>query len=74
MTKKHFIELADTIKANRGEFSEESLFVLAAFCKVQNPRFNAGRWFGYIRGTNGPSGGKIKKKKKKTLSQLLAGM
>lgn len=31
---------------------------LADWCAAQNPRFNRGRWLGYIAGTNGPSGGK----------------
>lgn len=33
---------------------------LADFCQSQNPRFNRERWIGYINGTNGKNGGKVK--------------
>jgi hypothetical protein len=69
MSKQDFIALADAIKDHnaKGEdstdpqesaFDDEQLEVLAVFCKRQNPDFNRSRWFGYIRGKNGPSGGK----------------
>lgn len=61
MTKKHFIQLADVIRANPGDFNPGSVKALAQFCKSQNPQFNADRWYGYIQGTCGPSGGEIKK-------------
>lgn len=32
---------------------------LAWWCHSQNPRFNRDRWYGYIYGLNGPSGGRI---------------
>ena len=73
MTKKHFIALADTIRTyNRGAgrksppmgspvvFTHTQLLALADFCQSQNPRFNRARWLGYVRGENGPNGGKVK--------------
>ena len=59
MTKKHFIELADHIKANREAFSQEAINELARFCKRQNYNFKEERWHGYIEGTNGKNGGKV---------------
>ena len=65
MTKKHFIALADAIKAHNAEgatpFLNSQLDALAAFCSAQNPRFNRARWIGYIAGLNGKNGGKVKK-------------
>jgi hypothetical protein len=72
MTKKHFIALADVIKANEpinlsqkdsratAEHRQwESMKeALADFCAKQNPRFDRERWLGYIAGTNGKNGGK----------------
>jgi len=67
MTKKHFIALADAIiEHNRvenqfgGAFDDKHLDALADFCSDQNPRFNRDRWLGYIAGTNGKNGGKVK--------------
>jgi len=60
MTKKHFISLANIIKANPHAFPAETLYVLACWCAQQNPHFNWDRWFSYIRGECGPCGGKIK--------------
>lgn len=60
MTKKHFIELADMIKANPSAFSPAAIGALANFCAEQNPRFNRELWFDYVEGKCGPSGGKIK--------------
>ena len=59
MTKKHFIALADAIKQTHVTFTSEHLDVLADFCREQNPRFDRARWLGYIRGENGPNGGKL---------------
>lgn len=64
MTKKHFIALADAIKAAptanhpTEEFSPLQIDYLADFCEAQNPRFDHERWLGYIAGTNGKNGGK----------------
>jgi hypothetical protein len=74
MSKKHFIELADTIKDHNASmhglghdltqpFTSDQIDALAMFCAYQNPRFNRARWLGYIAGENGPSGGRIKKEK-----------
>jgi hypothetical protein len=75
MTRKHFIELADVIRAHNsiatdyaksgeGEhfqpISIEGIESLAAFCARQNPGFNREWWLGYIAGTNGKNGGKVK--------------
>lgn len=60
MTKKHFIELADYIRENKAIFPPKTIEVLAGFCHNQNSNFNKARWIGYIRGENGPSGGKVK--------------
>jgi hypothetical protein len=68
MTKKHFIALADNIKAhnkvsthNTGfvAFTDDQLGTLVDFCLAQNSRFDVARWLGYIAGTNGKNGGKI---------------
>ena len=66
MTKKHFIEMADTLKAffetNAGaemDVMTRNVLInhLADFCQSQNPNFNRERWLGYIAGTNGKNGG-----------------
>lgn len=49
MTRKHFIQLADIIVANIGDFNERSIEALADFCESQNPNFDRGRWLSYIR-------------------------
>lgn len=68
MTKKHFIQLADTIKNHNAlcedshsnkVFNEVQIGQLANFCASQNPNFDRNRWFDYIAGKCGPSGGKI---------------
>ena len=59
MTKKHFIALADMIKAVNAQedngyinpFTEVQLEALAEFCKSQNPNFNRERWLSYISGS-----------------------
>lgn len=64
MTKKHFIAIADWILAHNKwsatPFTQDQLLTLADFYKAQNPQFNRDRWLGYIAGTNGPNGGKVK--------------
>lgn len=66
MSKKHFIALADTLKAfystNAGrEMDEISRGILQQhmewFCRQQNPNFNPQRWHDYIAGKCGPNGG-----------------
>ncbi len=66
MTRKDFIELADAIKEHNASpgsirFTQTQINALARFCASQNPRFDRARWLGYIDGTNGPSGGRVKK-------------
>lgn len=60
MTKKHFIALADAIKADRAAFSDEAISVLGAFCQRENFMFKADRWLDYINGKCGKNGGKVK--------------
>jgi hypothetical protein len=69
MTRKHFIELADVIRdANKNQFPQDgppifgynAIQNLAHFCARQNPCFDRERWLGYIAGTNGKNGGKVK--------------
>jgi hypothetical protein len=64
MSKKHFIELADTIrfanKFNSHCFTEEAIKELPDFCKRQNPSFNREIWLDYIAGKCGPNGGAVK--------------
>ena len=63
MTKKHFIMLADAIRrANyKAEpFSETQIETLCDFCYEMNSNFNRGRFIGYIKRENGPSGGRVK--------------
>jgi hypothetical protein len=72
MTKQHFIELADVIRAantdhtdgNTGEtaihFTGYAINALADFCKSQNPNFNRQRWLDYIEGKCGQNGGRVK--------------
>ena len=70
MTKKHFIALADAIKAyqnlpNQGLpvmniFTDNQISMLADFCGEQNPRFNRYRWLSYIADKCGSGGGRRK--------------
>lgn len=57
MTKRHFIALADMIRAT-GIFTTPQIEALAEFCKIQNPYFDRQHWLNYIAGTSGPNGGK----------------
>jgi hypothetical protein len=64
MSKKDFIAVADAIRGHNNSnhpqpFTDEQLDVLAGAMSQINPRFNWQRWFGYIKGINGPNGGKI---------------
>jgi hypothetical protein len=70
MSKKHFIELADCLKAlkveapvtaiDHGMAEMWSVVVhsMADFCQSQNSRFDRARWMAYIAGECGPNGGK----------------
>ena len=70
MTKKHFIALADALRYARtmqdGQLDNfqtgisQAIQCIADACKKANPRFNRERWLGYIAGTNGKNGGKVK--------------
>lgn len=72
MSKKDFIALADAIREHNtvakygatdygvAVFNAEQLDTLASFCKRQNSAFLRDRWLGYIAGTNGKNGGKVR--------------
>lgn len=60
MSKTHFIQLADTIRANPKAFTPEAIQAVADFCQLVNPNFDRTRWLEYIAGTSGPCGGKVK--------------
>jgi hypothetical protein len=69
MTKKDFIALADAIRQHNESpavgpiFTPDHLNTLAHTCRKSNPRFDRGRWLGYIRGECGPNGGAVRKPK-----------
>jgi hypothetical protein len=59
MSKKDFISLTDTVRAQNWavkegmvptEFSDDQIHALAGFCGLQNPRFDRERWIDYING------------------------
>lgn len=69
VTKKHFIALADAIRAHNAEatrtnggngepFYADAVHTLADFCASQNPAFDRARWLAYIAGDCGPNGRK----------------
>ena len=69
MSKQDFIALADTIRehnriashpanSDMPKFEDTHLEALIAFMRGQNTSFMKGRWLGYVKGENGPSGGK----------------
>lgn len=69
MTKKHLIELADVMRECRPDTSfcankkaqwRKDVCALADFCARVNPRFDRARWYDYIDGQCGPSGGAVK--------------
>lgn len=51
MSKKHFIALADTIRANPKAFTPEAIQDLANFCASQNSNFDRTRWLEYVAKT-----------------------
>lgn len=65
MSKRHFIALADLIRAGYYSgnpfmfFSQDQINALANFCQSTNPRFKRERWLDYIAGKCGPNGGKL---------------
>ena len=66
MTKKHFIALADMIKAHNAntaivnQFGTYQRVALAEFLQQQFPQFNEERWTDYVNGSCGPNGGQVK--------------
>ena len=71
MSRKHFIALADALRAVmptwEGENQpammdqwEKDVKAIGDVCKLANPEFNRQRWEGYIMGENGLRGGRIK--------------
>ena len=72
MSKKHFIALADALRAEKpGENWNPNKMVqweldvkaIANVCAHSNPRFNRERWLAYIAGECGPNGGRVKASK-----------
>jgi hypothetical protein len=59
MSKKHFIALADCVRANGNVFSDAAIVALADFCAAQNSNFKRERFLNYIAGTCGPCGGAV---------------
>ena len=68
MSKKHFIALADALKAekpaehwdpNKMVQWELDVKAIARVCKAANPLFNQDLWMDYINGNCGPGGGKV---------------
>lgn len=63
MTKKHFIALANLIKARKDLFTPTCVDSLADFLEDMYPKFDRQRWIDYISGKVSPSGGEVKHKK-----------
>lgn len=65
MSKKDFIALADKLRPiyAAGLLSPEALGAIMDFCAASNSMFKRERFFGYLTGLNGPSGGTVKNKK-----------
>jgi len=68
MSKKHFIKIAEILKASLEATSvpasperhvREIINDFAEYFAKENPNFNRDRWLGYIAGENGPSGGRV---------------
>ncbi len=67
MSKKHFIALADALRAEKPEPHwcankhaqwNQDVQAIARACRAANPSFDEDRWIAYINGKCGPSGGK----------------
>jgi hypothetical protein len=73
MSKKHFIALADHLRAirpvsipgererfaGRLDMWKDTVQELADFCQSQNSEFKRDRWISYINGECGKNGGKV---------------
>jgi hypothetical protein len=49
MSKKHFIQLANSIARSPTPFTQEQINIIADFCQSQNPRFDRDRFLHYIK-------------------------
>lgn len=68
MSKKHFIQLADTLRMLQRNADDggrvpmsDVLSAMVHFCRDTNPRFNEERFRAYIAGECGPNGGRVKR-------------
>ena len=70
MTKKHFIALADVLRATKPTGKtvdalaariqwDSDVRAIAYLCQSQNSNFKLERWMDYIAGECGPNGGKV---------------
>lgn len=71
MTKRHFIELARIMRETKAPARVRD--AIASYCAAQNPRFNRARWFAFIKGECGPSGGAIKRPRRSLAARIRSG-
>ena len=63
ITKKELIALGQFIKDGRDSdygLTDRQVEKLAVFLNTRNPRFMVRRWVGFVKGLNGPNGGRVR--------------